>query len=165
LLRLFFFLVLIFALCSVEAETVSFFEDDFFKKEEQVFLDYPNMTRDPSGAYKGVILANIISIDPKSRFLFVKPRERDLPRMYLFIDPLTRFSKSKVGTRKKSSIKSALEGDRLAARVFLKHGVIVADEIYLVEGDFEPPSRYERKEYKKAPPSVAAEKPSGGGGH
>jgi hypothetical protein len=161
-----FCLILILAISCADAETaVSFFEDDFFKKEEQVFLDYPSMTRDPSGAYKGVIMANVISIDPQSRFMFIKPRERDLPRMYVFVDPFTRFSKSRVGTRKRTSISSVLEGDRVAARVFLKHGVIVADEIYLVEGDFEPPSRYEKKMYKKVPSTETTEKPDGEGGH
>jgi hypothetical protein len=126
--------------------------EHFFKEESEKPLEYVDVVRASGGAsYKGVIFGNIISVDPQYRFIFVKPKEFDLPRMFIFIDPLTRYTNSKVGFKKRSSYKRLLEGDRVAVRVFTKQGVMVADEVFYIEGEFEAPSKYEKKTYTQAP--------------
>ncbi len=133
--------------------------ESFFSSEKEQILEYSDIIRDTSGvSYKGTVFANVVSVDPQYRFIFIKPKEFDLPRMYVYLDPLTRYTYSKVGFKKRSSVKRLLEGDRVAVRVFTKFGVIVADEVFYVEGDYEAPSKYERKVYEKAavPQSVPA---------
>lgn len=140
--------------------------DSFFTTEKDHYLEYSDISRDSSGsAYKGVVFGNVISVDPEYRFIFIKPREFDLPRMFIYIDRMTAYTTSKVGFKKRSSFRNLREGDRIAVRVFARNGVIVGDEIFFIEGEYEPPSKYERKTYKATAPAKAGgkvEKKSGG---
>jgi hypothetical protein len=140
--------------------------EDFFESEEVKPLTYSDIIRDNTGgSYKGVVLGNIISVDSKYRYIFVKPREDDLPRMLIFLDRYTGYTISKTGTRKRSSISRLLEGDRVAVRVFIKSGVIIADEIFYIEGEFEAGSKYERKVFKNAPVKLPQKEESATSGH
>jgi len=157
-------ILIIFLISStVLAEELSFFGDDTSLSDasRESFADLLNKNSDSS--YRGVVTGNIIGVDPRERYLFIRPKEQDLPRMYIYVDPRTRFTLSKIGLKKRTRFSSAIEGDRIAARVFMRQGVIVADEVFFVQGDFEPPSRYERKIFQKAAPKTPQK--AEGGGH
>lgn len=155
-------LIVFLILSPLLAEELSFFGGDtsISDASKESFADLLNKNSDSS--YRGVVTGNIIGVDPRERYLFIRPKEQDLPRMYIYVDPRTRFTLSKLGLKKRTRFGTAIEGHRIAARVFMRQGVIVADEVFFVEGDFEPHSRYERKVFKKAAPKTP-EKAEGGG--
>ena len=136
------------------------------KIEEVSFSDLFRTHRDE--AYIGVILANFIYIDPAYRFIYVKPQEGDLPRMTVYLDKKTSYSTIKVGKLGRGRKQMMLEGDRVALRVFIKSGIVLADEVFLVEGDFGPKARFSKRKYARPAGSgkvgeKSEEKKSGGG--
>jgi hypothetical protein len=141
------------------------------KLEEVTFSDLFRSRRNE--AYKGVVLANFIYIDPEERFIYVKPQEDNLPKLTIYIDKKTLFSTMKLGKIGKAKKSMMLEGDRVAIRAMVKNGVILADEVFLVEGDFGPKARFAKRKYAPPPgaPGAAAKKEAkkpekkSGGGH
>lgn len=109
---------------------------DFFREQSKV-------------AFKGVILGNVISITDE--YIYVKPREKGLGRMYIYTDKQTLYSEMSNGKRKKAKKEQLLEGLRVAARVIMKEGIILADEVFMVEGEFDSLSRYRKRVYKAVP--------------
>ncbi|HMO18683.1 MAG TPA: hypothetical protein PKA63_10555 [Oligoflexia bacterium] len=141
--------------------------EDEVRSQARLLKSFADFFRDKTGeSYKGVLIGNILSLDADLRYLYFKPRDVELPRMFIYIDKKTIVTRASVGKRRRVRPQAMIEGARVAVRVFIKHGVIVADEVFLVEGEFEPPSRYEKKKFAaKAAPAGASEKKPEGGGH
>lgn len=122
-----------------------------------------------SSSFKGVILGNVLAAT--EHYIYVKPLERDFGRMYIYLDDKTMFSKMINGKRQRGKKDNLIEGNRVAARVLVKEGIVLADEFFLVEGDFDPRSRYRKMSYAKkksgdgAEASHGAAKPKAGGHH
>lgn len=141
------------------------------KKEDITFSDLFRSNRNE--AYIGVILANFIYIDPEYRFVFVKPQGGELPRITIYLDKKTGYTTMKAGKLGKGKKSMMLEGDRVAIRSFVKSGIVLADEVFLVEGDFGPKARFAKRKYtgtigagtgaKKEGAKKEGEKKSGGG--
>lgn len=153
---------------NVSAEDTS--SDPFQVKEEIDEITFSDLFRSKQEeAYKGVILANFISIDPQYRFIYVKPREGDLPRITVYLDKKTSYSTIKVGKLGRGKKEMMLEGDRVALRVFVKNGIVLADEVFLVDGDFGPKARFGKRKYSRpagaAKDGGKAEEKKSGGGH
>jgi len=140
--------------------------------EAQSFADL--FRSQAQSSFKGVVLGNILALTDD--YVYVKPIERDLGRMYIYIDNKTMFSKMSHGKRQRGKKEYLIDGERVAARVLMKEGIILADEVFLVEGDFESRSRYRKLSYKKrksdedggaekGAASHGAAKPKSGGHH
>ncbi len=143
-----------------------FTNEGLSKKEDNV--SFSDLFRDKqSEAYVGVVLANFLYIDPDYEYVYIKPQEEDLPRMTVYLDKLTAYSTIKVGKLGVGKKKMMIEGDRVALRVFVKNSIILADEVFLVDGDFGPKARFAKRKYKRSlsasKAAGASEKKSGGG--
>lgn len=153
-----------------EAEDLSFSTEDEDRALAKKLANFAEIFREKADqTYRGVLFGNILSVDPQHRFIYVKARERDLPRIIIYTDKKTIFTKSDVGFRRRVKPQAAIEGARIAVRLFIKQGVVLADEIFLVQEEFEPPSRYEKKKFAArsaaAPAAGEKKKEEGGGGH
>ncbi len=114
-------------------------------------------------AHAGVILGNIIAVDDDSHYIYVKPKETGLGRLFVYIDSKTAITFEEKNKRKKLKISDLFEGDRVAIRSLAKYGIILADEIFLIKGDFEQKTKYAKKKISAASkPAGEKEKKSGG---
>lgn len=171
--KVFFILLSLFINLSFDAVAEDLSIDPFKPKEKKEEISFSDLFRSRTNeAYKGVILGNFIYIDPKGRFIYVKPHEDNLPKLTVYIDNKTLFSTMKVGKIGKAKKNMMLEGDRVAIRAMIKHGIILADEIFMVQGDFGPKARFAKRKYVAAKPAGGAEKKEekkaekkSGGGH
>jgi hypothetical protein len=138
--------------------------------------NFSDLFREQSkNAFKGVLLGNLIASE--DRYLYFKAKEREISRMYIYLDPFTQFTKMIKGKRLNGKKTDLMEGQRLAVRVIIKEGIVLADEVFIVEGNFDPLSRYrkrvfvqskkgeEGKDKKEKTPEKAEKAPKKSGGH
>lgn len=109
--------------------------------------------------FKGVILGNLISVEKD--YLYVKPKESELGRMFVYLDSKTLYSKMSNGKLQNGKKEEVLEGERVAIRVVMKDGLVLADEVFMVEGDFDPRNRYRKRVIAKKKPKEGEEKKEG----
>ncbi len=86
-----------------------------------------------SGLYFGHVL-----FIQAGRYIFVRPTDSEYSRKTFYLDSLTRYSKFIDGLRKRARSAELVEGQKVAVRYFAGEKFAVADEIFLVDGEFEP---------------------------
>lgn len=122
-------------------------KDSELAREATTFADF--FRSQAKATFKGVVFANVISTTED--YLYIKPKEKGLGRMYVYVDKHTEFSSMTAGKRKKAKKENIIDGQRIAVRVIMKEGIVLADEVFLVEGDFDQVSRYRKRVYRAAP--------------
>ena len=100
-------------------------EEDFFDPARQGF----------SG---GLFFGHILFVDPEKKYVFIKPSDRHYPRKLFYLDRRTKVYLTGEGKRRKATVEELREGSKTALRYFSRDTLAVADDIYLVSGDFEP---------------------------
>lgn len=123
----------------------------------------------------GVFFGHIVFIDSGGRFLFIGPTNREFSRKYFYLDQKTRYTFVIEGRRKKRSFDDLIEGQRVAVRYFSRDRLAVADEVFVVFGEFEPgayektmrraPEEKSKKSDKKKKSGKKEKKKGGAGGH
>lgn len=151
---------------SIVAEEPEVAADIFKAKEKQEKILFGDLFRTRSReSFTGVMLANILIVDPQYRYLYIKPQEENLPRITVYLDKYTAFTKMKVGKLSRGSKKLLLEGDRIAVRVFIREGIVLADEVFLVDGEFGPKARFAKRKYTGSIKAGGAAPKKAKGGH
>jgi hypothetical protein len=85
----------------------------------------------------GLFFGHILSINP-DRSVFIKPSDRASARKTFYFDAKSRFSKFVEGKKKRAKPFELIEGSKAAVRFFADGGFAIADEVFLVEGEFKP---------------------------
>lgn len=102
----------------------------------------------------GLYFGHVLFIQPK-RYIFVRPTDSEYARKTFYLDSRSRYSKFVDGLRKRARSEELVEGQKVAVRYFSGESFAVADEVFLVNGEFEP-SKYgkskRRSRRKKAAP-------------
>lgn len=92
----------------------------------------------------GIYFGNISYFSAPRLVLTVDPIDVRLPRKTFFLDEQTKYKLDD----KRAKLEDLRPGDKVAVRYFAEENLAVADEIFIVMGEFEP-SKYRSKEKKK----------------
>ena len=98
---------------------------------------------------QGIYLGYLIYFDPSARYMFMLPEDKYVPRQSFFYDKKTRFSRFERKRRRRAKPSRIVEGQKLAVRYFSMDGVAVAEEVFIVDGEFNPYQYLKRKKHKK----------------
>lgn len=92
----------------------------------------------------GIYFGNISYLSVSRLVLTVDPIDVRLPRKTFFLDEQTKYKLE----FKRAKINDLRPGDKVAVRYFAEENLAVAEEVFIVLGEFEP-AKYRSKEKKK----------------
>ncbi|MCB0324366.1 MAG: hypothetical protein KDD69_12370 [Bdellovibrionales bacterium] len=122
--------------------------------DEDTFSPQATPTPELELAYSsGYLFGHLLYLDPKQRFVFLKPIERASSRKTVYLDRRTIVSAHEADGDDLKRVKAAwgdlVEGQKVAIRFIAKGDLHAADEIFIVKGEFDPdlykPQRRKRK--------------------
>lgn len=115
----------------------------------------------------GVFFGHIIYLDPEDRFIFAKPTDPKYPRSNFYLDPSTKISLDDGQQFKNAAPEDLVEGKKIAVRFFSQDRLMVADEVFLVPGEFRPEEylKARRKKFKAKRGAKAKAPKKAAGGH
>lgn len=118
-------------------------------EQDSVYLSDPKSWRYSAGIFMG----HLLHIDPQGQSIFVKPIKQDKPRRTFYLSDKTIFTEIESGDkRKKRRLENFIEGQKVAVRYISEGQTFVADEVFLVKGEFQP------KEYEKIRKKASSKK-------
>lgn len=122
-------------------------EEDNAKKERS-----KKEKKKPSVFGSGMAYGNILlmrKFDEDTGFLFVLGNQRSLPRRSYYLDKKTKFYK--VEDRERTNITRAelVDGERVVVSYIFQDRTYLADEVFMVIGDFHPPDYLPRSKKKR----------------
>ena len=100
---------------------------------------------------EGICYGHIIGLDARRGYIFVKPSVSRYPRRYFYLDKKTAYTIVQEGIRKKQKFENLVEGQRVVVRYFAQGGLALAEEVFVVAGEFQPPSAYREQRSGRVP--------------
>lgn len=97
----------------------------------------------------GVFFGHILYVDPHERFIFARPTDPKYSRQSFYLDAATLFTRMEEGKAKAISKADLVDGDKVAIRYFARNELSLADEVFVVVGQFQP-EVYQRRRGKKS---------------
>ena len=85
----------------------------------------------------GLYFGHVLAIVP-GKTVFVKPTDRSSSRRIFYLDSKSKITKFVEGKRKRAEDYELHEGRKIAVRYFADKTIAVADEVFLVDGEFKP---------------------------
>lgn len=98
----------------------------------------------------GVFFGHIITIDSDQRFVFVRPTNRSYARKHFYLDSKTLYTFMEEGKSRKKRLKDLVEGQKVAVRYFSRKNTAIADEVFVVIGEFKPEVYEKRRGARKS---------------
>jgi len=106
-------------------------------------------------AWSGLYLGRIISVDPKFRYLFVKPLEGTAKRRSFYLDKRTLYREK----RKKIPKSNVRTGRKVGIRYIREGDIAYAEGVFLFDGDINPREfEMPKKKVEKKEASAEGEK-------
>ncbi len=124
-------------------------------EEPSVPIDPPNSQPEESEVYTtGVIMGTLDSLDESGRFLAVRVPSEGSRRKTMYLDKQTQFYRE----NKPSAASELLVGQKIAVKYIAEGSLLLADSVFLVEGEFEPEEYLKVRKPKKRAKKRASSK-------
>lgn len=102
----------------------------------------------------GLIMGTLDSLDDNGRFLAVRVPREGSRRKTVYLDKQTQYYKE----NKPSAASELLVGQKIAVRFIADGSLVLADAVFLVEGEFEPEAYLKARKPKKRGKKPASSK-------